>query len=112
MLVEPISTNQPKSQLSPKPSTSGNKLGCEQDCMNFSDVKICINKLMMDNPSQQIIVTRKLLEDLPKSKYREESYLSTLTATYKAPKIHRYNTDATVAYSLSDETIPKLAIGG
>ena len=108
VLVEPISTNQLKSQLSPKPSTSGNKPGCEQDLMNLSDVKICIDKLMMDNPSQQIIVTCKLLEDLPKSKYREEGYLSTLTATYKAPKIDidRYDTDATVAYSSLDETIP------
>ena len=74
--------------------------------MNFSDVKICINKLMMDDPSQQIIVTHKLLEDLAKSRYKEEDYLSTLTATYEAPKTNRYDTDGTVAYSLSDETIP------
>ena len=92
--------------LSPKPSTSSNQMCWELYQMNLRDIKICINKLKMDNLSQHIIVTCKLLEDLPKSKYREEDYLSTLTAAFEAPKIDSYDTDTTIAYSSSDETIP------
>ena len=67
--IDPLQVDKtPKHTASAKPNTSGNKSGCEQDCMNFNDVKICINKLMMDDLSQQIIVTCKLLEDLPKSR--------------------------------------------
>ena len=56
--------------------------------------------------SQQIIITQKALVDLPKSKYRPDGYLEILTAEYKAPHTEEYDTNATVACSSSDETVP------
>ena len=41
-----------------------------------------------------------MLDDLPKSKYRPDDYLETLTAEYEAPHTEKYDT----AYSSSDET--------
>ena len=70
------------------------------------DVKICLNKLSLDNPTQCIVVTHNLMDELPKSKYREEGYLDMLTAEYEAPKTDKYDTDATLAYSSLDEMIP------
>ena len=61
-LVKPISTSKPILQPSPTTSISGKKPGCEQYQMNLSDVKIPVNKLKMDNPSQQIKVISKLLQ--------------------------------------------------
>ena len=59
----------------------------------------------MDNPSQRFIVTPKTLDDLPKSKYRLDDYLETLTPEYEAPHTEKYDTDATIAYLSSDETV-------
>ena len=65
------------------------------------EVRICLYKLILDNPSQQIIVTQKMLDHLVKSKYRLDDYLETLTPEYEAPHTEKYGTDATIASSSS-----------
>ena len=69
------------------------------------DVQICLNKIVLDNPDQNLIVTWKTLDELPVSKYRPEGYLEALTPHYEVPHTEKYDTDATMAYSSSDETI-------
>ena len=69
------------------------------------DVLICLKKLVLDNPDQKLIMSQKVMGEFPVSKYRPEGYLDALTAHYEALHTEKYDTDATVAYSSSDETI-------
>ena len=59
----------------------------------------------MDNPSQKVTVTQEVLNRLPKSKYREDNYLSTLMDSCETSSTYKYDSDATLPYSSSDETI-------
>ena len=91
---------------SPKVTTSTIQCSKKSEPSADSSVKPKEERICIDNQSQQIIITQKTLDDLPKSKYRLDGYLETLNAKYEAPHTEKYDTDATVAYSSSDETVP------
>ena len=58
------------------------------------------------DPNKSYKVMQHQLEKLPKSKYRPENYLEQLVSTQDnaAPDVHG-DSDATLLYSSSDETI-------
>ena len=72
---------------------------------------VSLEQLNIDNPMQKVINTQELLTQLPKSKYREDNYLSTLMDSCEPTSTDKYNSDATLPYSLSDETIQYWSCG-
>ena len=72
---------------------------------------VSLEQLNIDNPMQRVIVTQELLTQLPRSKYREDNYLSTLMDSCELTLIDKYDSDATLPYSLSDETIQYWSCG-
>ena len=70
-----------------------------------STVSVSLEQLNIDNPMQKVTVTQELLNQLPKSKYREDNYLSTLMDSCETTSTEKYNSDATLPYSSSDETM-------
>ena len=70
------------------------------------EIKISIKKLVMNNPDQRIVISKDLLDSLPKYKYRPANYLDTLTLTYVTPVPDKDDSDAMIVYSSSNETVP------
>ena len=52
----------------------------------------------MNNPEQRIVISKDLLDSLPKSEYRLVNYLDTLTPTYVAPVPDKDDSDAMIVY--------------
>ena len=72
-------------------------------------LKILVENMDIKDPNKSYKVTQHQLEKLPKSKYRPENYLKQLVSTQDnaapaSPDIHG-DSDATLLYSSSDETI-------
>ena len=73
-------------------------------------VKILVVKMNISNPNKWYRVTQQQLLQLPKSRYRPDDYLEKLPspqleAVSESSSIHG-DSDATLLYSSSDETIP------
>ena len=68
-------------------------------------VRICLENMKIEDTTHRFKVTQDLLDKLPKSKYRTENYLDLLSSTYAATASNEHDSDATLLYLSSDETI-------
>ena len=82
----------------------------KKDSKLISTVKIAAVKMNIINPNESYQVTQQQLLQLPKSRYRPDNYYKKLLSprpevVSSVPSIHA-DSDATLLYSSSDETIP------
>ena len=97
------------------PKTSQTVIRIYQSCTKKDSkltqiVKILVVKMNIPEPNKSYQVTQQQLLQLPKSRYRPDDYLEKLSspqheAVLTTPSMHG-DSDATLLYSSSDETIP------
>ena len=98
------------------PSGTQSYQTCAKEASTLTQpVKILVVKMNISDPNKSYQVTQQQLLQLPKSRYRPDDYLEKLAPAQHEPASVASDThgdsDATLLYSSSDETIPYWPIG-